>query len=102
MATNWPVQSLRRAMSVAASQWERAFNKTRRRRSRLNQETIMSIRNYNPSEGQAFQGDVSIIPIPAGISISVLEEISPVKGRLILQEGEVSGHHHAIELRQHR
>ena len=60
----------------------------------------MNIRKYNPAEGQAFQGDVSIIPIPADIAISTIEEISPVKGRLILQEGEVSGHHHAVDLRQ--
>lgn len=60
----------------------------------------MKIRDYDPAQGQAFQGDVSIIPIPADIAISTTEEISPVKGRLILQEGEVSGHHHAISLRQ--
>lgn len=60
----------------------------------------MKIHDYDPSKGQAFQGDVSIIPIPAGISISTHDEIAPVDGRLILQEGEVSGHHHAIALRQ--
>ena len=60
----------------------------------------MNVRKYNPAEGQAFQGDVSIIPIPADIAIAITEEISPVKGRLILQEGEVSGHHHAVDLRQ--
>lgn len=57
-----------------------------------------AIRNYDPALGQAFQGDVSIIPIPADIKISTREEIAPVDGRLILQEGEVSGHHHAIRL----
>lgn len=60
----------------------------------------MNVRNYNPAEGQAFQGDVSIIPIPPEIRISTVQEIKPFKGRLILQEGEVSGHHHAIDLRQ--
>jgi hypothetical protein len=60
----------------------------------------MKFRKYNPAEGQAFQGDVSIIPIPAGIAIATTDEISPVQGRLILQEGEVSGHHHAIDLAQ--
>lgn len=60
----------------------------------------MNIRKYNPADGQAFQGDVSIIPMPAGIAIGTTEEISPIKGRLILQEGEVSGHHHAINLMQ--
>ena len=60
----------------------------------------MNFRKYDPSQGQAFQGDVSIVPIPPDIKISTLHEISPVKGRLILQEGEVSGHHHAVDLRQ--
>lgn len=59
-----------------------------------------TIRHYDPSNGQAFQGDVSIIPIPEGIAISTHDEIKPVNGRLILQEGEVSGHHHALDLRQ--
>lgn len=60
----------------------------------------MNIREYDPAQGQAFQGDVSIVPIPADIIISTIEEIQPVQGRIILQEGEVSGHHHAVDLRQ--
>jgi hypothetical protein len=60
----------------------------------------MKIHDYDPAQGQAFQGDIAIIPIPKEIGISTVQEIAPVKGRLILQEGEVSGHHHAIELRQ--
>lgn len=60
----------------------------------------MTMRKYDPAQGQAFQGDVSIVPIPPDIAIATTEEISPVKGRLILQEGEVSGHHHAVDLRQ--
>ena len=60
----------------------------------------MNIRSYDPAGGQAFQGDVSIIPIPDDIVIARTEEIAPVNGRLILQEGEASGHHHAVELRQ--
>lgn len=60
----------------------------------------MKIRKYNPADGQAFQGDVSIIPIPADVAIATAQEIPPIEGRLILQEGEVSGHHHAIDLRQ--
>lgn len=61
----------------------------------------MNIREFDPNMGQAFQGDVSIIPIPADIELSArAEEIAPINGRLILQEGEVTGHHHAIHLRQ--
>lgn len=56
------------------------------------------IHDYDPSLGCAFQGDVSIIPIPPSISIDRSDEISPVEGRLILMEGEVTGHHHAIAL----
>lgn len=59
----------------------------------------MTIHDFNPADGQAFQGDVSIVPMPASIAISTTDEIAPVEGRLILQEGEVSGHHHAINLR---
>lgn len=58
----------------------------------------MQIRDYDPTLGQAFQGDVAIIPIPAGITIALTDEIKPVDGRLIIQEGEVSGHHHAVQL----
>lgn len=60
----------------------------------------MRIHEFDPRQGQAFQGDVSIIPIPADISIATSDQIKPVDGRLILQEGEVSGHHHAVDLRQ--
>ena len=57
-----------------------------------------TIHDYDPAKGLAFQGDVSIIPIPKNIKIDRSDEITPVNGRLILQEGEVSGHHHAITL----
>ena len=57
-----------------------------------------TIHDYDPAKGMAFQGDVSIIPIPKGIKIDRSDEIAPVNGRLILQEGEVTGHHHAISL----
>lgn len=60
----------------------------------------MRIRNFDPTKGQAFQGDVAIIPIPDGIKISTLDEIEPKNGKLILQEGELTGHHHHIAIRQ--
>ena len=62
----------------------------------------MNIRDYNPAHGMAFQGDVSIIPVPFGIAIATVDEIKPVDGRLILQEGELTGHHHAIRVRNFR
>jgi hypothetical protein len=61
-----------------------------------------TIRDFDPAKGQAFQGDVAIIPMPADIAIARTDEIAPRDGRLILQEGEVTGHHHAIRLRHFR
>ena len=62
--------------------------------------TYMKTRTWNPRDGQAFQGDVAIVPVPAGIAIATTDDIKPVDGRLVLQEGEVTGHHHAIRLPQ--
>jgi hypothetical protein len=58
----------------------------------------MNIRDFNPADGMAFQGDVAIVPIPDNIKIATTDEIKPIEGRLILQEGELTGHHHAITL----
>ncbi len=58
----------------------------------------MPVRDYDPCQGQAFQGDIAIIPMPNDIAIAANDEIAPVEGRLIIQEGERSGHHHAIHL----
>jgi hypothetical protein len=58
----------------------------------------MPVRDYDPRQGQAFQGDVAIIPVPNDIVIATNQEIALVDGRLIIQEGEHSGHHHAIRL----
>jgi hypothetical protein len=63
----------------------------------------MSIREYDPSAGDFLQGDVCIFPLPAELDLSTTAiEIAPVAGRLILQEGEVTGHHHAIALERVR
>lgn len=59
---------------------------------------MSNIHDYDPSKGMAFQGDVAIVPIPDSIKIDLSDEIAPINGRLILQEGEVTGHHHAIAL----
>ena len=64
----------------------------------------MAIRDFDPTQGCAFQGDVVIVPMPASITIATHEEVRPIPGldpgidRLIIQEGEASGHHHAIAL----
>lgn len=56
------------------------------------------IRDYDPAAGQAFQGDVAIVPVPAGVVIDTADQVKPFNGRLILQEGEVTGHHHGISI----
>ena len=56
----------------------------------------MQVHNFDPKMGQAFQGDIAFVPMPATIAIATTDEIKPHDGRLIIQEGEVSGHHHAI------
>lgn len=56
----------------------------------------MNIIDWNPDKGDALQGDVCLFRIPDHINISTANEISPRDGKLILAEGEVTGHHHAI------
>lgn len=58
----------------------------------------MKIIDYDPAQGMAFQGDVSIIPLPADIKIDRTDQIKPIDGNLILQEGELTGHHHKIAM----
>jgi hypothetical protein len=46
-----------------------------------------------------FQGDVMILPLPKEMFVKEFEgEIPAINGKLILQEGEVTGHHHAIDV----
>jgi len=56
----------------------------------------MNIIKYDPAQGQCFQGDIMILPLPAGITIATGNEIKPRGGMLVLAEGDVTGHHHAI------
>lgn len=63
----------------------------------------MQIRNYDPSTGDFPQGDIDIFPIPESVVLSAAAiEVAPIDGRLIIQEGEATGHHHAIDLRRQR
>ena len=55
-----------------------------------------SIRDWNPDDGDAYQGDVCLFRVPDVLAIATGDEISPSDGRLVLAEGEVTGHHHAI------
>lgn len=55
-----------------------------------------AIRNYEPSQGDLCQGDVLLFRLPDGYIPSRSQSIPPRAGQLILAEGEVTGHHHAI------
>lgn len=41
---------------------------------------IRNIHDYDPSAGMAFQGDVSIIPVPRSIALDLTDEIQPIGG----------------------
>lgn len=56
----------------------------------------MKTRNWDPVKGDMQQGDVLLFRIPDGIELDLSDEISQRNGRLILAEGELTGHHHAI------
>jgi hypothetical protein len=62
----------------------------------------MKIVDYTPNSDQAFQGDVMIAPLPAGICISDsaqeidLEAIGKRPGDVIIAAGEATGHNHAF------
>jgi hypothetical protein len=47
---------------------------------------------------QFFQGDIWIMRLPDDIVVEKEGEIAPINGKLILQEGEMTGHHHHIDL----
>lgn len=56
------------------------------------------IRNYNPADGDLCQGDVILFRLPDGYIPSKAQQITPRDNKLILAEGEMTGHHHAIWL----
>lgn len=62
----------------------------------------MKIIDYDPRNGDGLQGDVDYFQIPDHIALSTAEEIPALNGRLIIQEGKATGHHHAIELPRRR
>jgi len=54
--------------------------------------------NWDPKQGDALQGDVCLFQLPKGFEFSKKNEIKAKNNDLILAEGEVTGHHHAIRL----
>jgi hypothetical protein len=55
-----------------------------------------TIRDWNPGDGDFAQGDVLIFRLPDGLAPSRSQPIAARDGKLILAEGEATGHHHAI------
>jgi len=56
----------------------------------------MKIKNWDPSKGDAQQGDVILFRVPERMKLDTSREIEARDNRLILAEGEITGHHHAI------
>jgi hypothetical protein len=56
----------------------------------------MHIIDWDPAKGDLCQGDVVLFRIPDRLALVVEDEIKPRDSRLILAEGEITGHHHAI------
>ena len=56
------------------------------------------IHDFDPSKGQAFQGDVAIVPVPANFALSKTQQIDPKGAMLVLAEGEGFGNFHALVL----
>lgn len=54
------------------------------------------IRDCDPAKGDLCQGDVILFRLPDGYSPTKTQPIAPRAGQLILAEGEMTGHHHAI------
>lgn len=55
-------------------------------------------REYTGNNGVARQGDVLIFKLPKNIELNRVNEITPRSGKLILLEGEMTGHHHSIDV----
>lgn len=56
------------------------------------------IHEYRGTNGVARQGDVLIYKLPKEVTINRTQEILPKNGKLVLLEGEMTGHHHAINV----
>lgn len=53
-------------------------------------------RDWDPDEGDLCQGDVLLFRLPKDIAPARTDIVPPRDGKLILAEGEVTGHRHAI------
>lgn len=62
---------------------------------------MLNIHDYDPKLGMAAQGDVLIVPAPAGFSLDQSQEIAPRDAMIILAEGEGFGNFHSVLLEKH-
>ena len=51
---------------------------------------------WNPDDGFAVQGDLLLVPVGGDLSAAA-RLVKPTKGQVRLLEGELTGHHHAID-----
>jgi len=47
---------------------------------------------------QAYQGDIWLMKLPDSYEVNTENEVKPLNGKLVLQEGEMTGHHHHIDV----
>jgi len=57
---------------------------------------LETIRDWDPDEGDLCQGDVLLFRLPKDIAPARTDIVQPRDGKLILAEGELTGHHHVI------
>lgn len=57
---------------------------------------MTEIRDYDPAQGDLCQGDVILFRLPDGYSPSRAQPIPPRGAQLVLADGELTGHSHAI------
>jgi hypothetical protein len=60
----------------------------------------VNIIDWNPADGDLSQGDVLLFRVPDSLGLGTDDEIRPRDHKLVLAEGEVTGHRHAIWLPQ--
>jgi hypothetical protein len=61
--------------------------------------TLNPTQHLDGANGAARQGDVLIWPVPTEYTVSRQEKLPVKDGRIILLEGEATGHHHSIGVR---
>lgn len=58
----------------------------------------MKIKDYEDYAGCAPQGDLLIYRLPDDIKVGRKNSIEPKNGKFVLLEGEMTGHHHSVDV----